>query len=81
MNQKNTIKSMIPRRALEYVPLSVRGEWSDRIVSKFKENDPGLYAAMGQWGDIPEEEADAVRNEIVAAAEQIHQEFINESAI
>ena len=79
MNQKNTIKSMIPRRVLEYVPSSVRGEWADRIVSKFQENNPGLYEAMGEWGDIPEEEVAAVQNEIIAAAEQIHQEIIDES--
>ena len=79
MNQKNTIKSMIPRRLLEYVPYSVRSEWADRVVSKFKENNPELYALMGQWGDIPEEELDSVQNAIVAAAEQIHQEIIDES--
>ena len=75
MNQKNAIKSLIPQRMLEYVPSSVRGTWADRIVSKFKENNPELYAAMGHWGDIPEEEVAAVQNEIVAAAEQIHQEI------
>lgn len=72
MNQKNTIKSMIPRRLIEFVPSPVREEWADRIVSKFKENNPGLYASIGEWGDIPEEEVAAVENEIVTAAEQIH---------
>ena len=70
---------MIPRRLLEYVPYSVCSEWADRIVSKFKENNPELYALMGQWGDIPEEELDSVQNAIVAAAEQVHQEIIDES--
>ena len=28
------------------------------IVSNFKENNPVLYAEMGQWRDIPEEEAE-----------------------
>ena len=76
MNQNNVIKSLIPRRVLEYVPSSVRGDWADRIVSRFQENTPGLYAAMEQWGDIPEEEMATVQKEIVAAAEQIHQEIM-----
>ena len=79
MNQKNAIKSLIPQRLLEYVPSSVRGEWADRIVSKFKENNPELYASIGQWGDIPEDEVASVLKGIGAAAEQIHQEIIDES--
>ena len=79
MNQKNAIKSMIPRRVLEYVPTSVREEWADRIVTKFQENNPSLFAAMGQWADIPEEEIAAVQKEIITAAEQIHQEIMDES--
>ena len=78
MNQKNAITSMIPRRLLEYVPSAVRGEWADRIVSKFQENNPELFASMAQWGDIPDDEVAAVQKEIVAAAEQIHQEIIDE---
>lgn len=78
MNQKNAIISIIPRRLFEFVPSSVRGEWAERIVSKFKENNPGLFASMEQWEDIPEEEVDGVRKEIIFAAEQIHQEFIEE---
>ena len=70
---------MIPRRMLEYVPSLVRDEWADRIVSKFKENNPVLYAAMAQWRDIPEEELDTVQKEIIAATEQIHQEILDEN--
>ena len=79
MNQKNTIKSMIPRRMLEYVPALIRDEWADRIVSRFAENNPELYAAMEQWRDIPEEELDTVQKEIIAAVEQIHQEILDEN--
>ena len=78
MNQKNAIRSMIPQRLLEYVPSSARDEWADRIVSRFKENNPELYASIGKWGEIPVEEVAAVQKEIVAAAVQIHQELINE---
>ena len=79
MNQKNTIKSLIPRRMLEYVPALIRGEWADRIVSRFAENNPELYSAMEQWRDIPEEELDTVQKEIIAAVEQIHQEILDEN--
>ena len=79
MNQKNAIKSLIPQRLLEYVPSSARGEWADRIVSKFKKNNPGLYASIGEWGEIPEEDMATVQKEIVAAAEQIHQEIIDDN--
>ena len=79
MNQKNAIKSMIPQRLLQYIPLPSRDAWADRVVSKFKENNPELYAEMGQWRDIPEEEAESVRNGIFAAAEQIHREIADEA--
>ena len=79
MNQKNTIKSMIPQRLLEYIPLPSRDAWADRVVSNFKENNPVLYAEMGQWRDIPEEEAEKVRNGIIAAAGQIHWEIVDEA--
>ena len=79
MNQKNTIKSMIPQRLLELVPSSVRDKWADRIVEKFKGHNPTLFAAMGQWNFIPEEEKETVITEILAAAEKIHWEIHNES--
>ena len=69
---------MIPQWLLEYVPSSARDEWADRIVSRFKENNPELYASIGKWGEIPVEEVAAVQKEIVAAAVQIHQEIIDE---
>ena len=79
MNQKNTIKSMIPQRLLELVPSTVRDKWANRIVEKFKAQNPDLYAAMGQWSFIPDEEKETVVNEILAAAEQIHWEIRDES--
>ena len=80
MNQKNTITCMIPRRLLEYVPLLIRGTWADRIVSKFRENNPVLYAEMGRWREIPEEEMDAVNKEILTAAEQVHLETVDDNS-
>ena len=71
MNQKNVIKSLIPQRLLEYVPSAEREEWADRVVSWFKDNNPELYVAMGEWGDIPEEKVADVQNEIIAAVAAI----------
>ena len=79
MNQKNTIKSMIPQRLLDLVPSTVRDKWANRIVEKVKAHNPDLYAAMGQWSIVPEEEKDTVVNEILAAAEQVHWEIRDES--
>ena len=71
MNQKNVISSMIPRRMLEYIPVLEREVWADRVISRFEENNPELYASMALWRDIPEEELSAVQNAIIAAAEQV----------
>ena len=79
MNQKNTIKSMIPQRLLELVPSSVRDKWANRIVEKVKAYNPSLYAAIGQWSFIPDEEKETVVSEILTAAEQIHWEIRDES--
>lgn len=77
MNQSNTIKSMIPQRILELVPSQVRDNWADHIVAKVKEHNPILYAAVGQWNFIPDEELNMVVNEIMDAAEKIHLEIRN----
>ena len=79
MNQKNTIKSMIPERLLTLVPSSVRDKWANRIVEKVKAHNPALYAAIGQWSFIPDEEKEAVVSEILVAAEQVHWEILDES--
>ena len=79
MNQKNTIKSMIPQRLLELVPSSVRDKWANRIVEKVKAHNPALYAAIGQWRFIPDEEKETVVGEILFAAEQVHWEIRDES--
>lgn len=78
MNQRNTIKSMIPQRLLELVPSSVRDKWGNRIVEKVKASNPALFAAIGEWSFVPEEEKKKLVNEILAAAEQIHWEIQNE---
>ncbi|MBO4585450.1 MAG: hypothetical protein J5675_02495 [Bacteroidales bacterium] len=70
---------MIPERLLKIVPSSVRDKWANRIVEKVKANNPSLYAAMGQWSFIPEEEKETVVNEILTAAEQIHWEIQDET--
>lgn len=79
MNQKNTIKSMIPERLLKLVPSEVRDKWANRIVEKVKAHNPAVYAAIGQWSYIPDEEKETVVNEILYAAEQIHWEIQDES--
>ena len=79
VNQKNTIKGMIPQRLLELVPSSVRDKWANRVVEKVKENNPALYAAMGDWSSMPEDERQTVVNEILVAAEKIHWEIRNAS--
>ena len=79
MNQKNTIKSMIPQRLLELVPSSVRDKWANCIVEKVKAHNPALYAAIGQWSFIPDEEKETVVGEILFAAEQVHWEIRDES--
>ena len=78
MNQKNTIKSLIPQRLLDLVPSSIRDKWANRIVEKVKEQNIALYAAMGQWSFIPEEEKGKVVNAILTAAEQVHWEIWDE---
>ena len=75
MNQKNAIKSLIPQRLLEYVPADVRDRWANDIVAKVKAKNPVLYAAIGHWTVIPEEEREAMVSEILAAAEEIHNEI------
>ena len=79
MNQKNTIKSMIPERLLKLVPSPVRDKWANRIVEKVKAHNPDLYADMGQWSFIPDEKKETVVNEILSAAEQIHWEIRDEN--
>ena len=79
MNQKNTIKSMIPQRLLKLVPPSVRDKWANRIVEKVKESNPVLYDAIGEWSYIPEEKLESLVNEILAAAEKIHWEIQDEN--
>ena len=64
MNQKNTIKSLIPQRLLDLVPSSVRDKWANRIVEKVKDQNLTLYAAMGEWSFIPEDEKGKVVNAI-----------------
>ena len=78
VNQKNTIKSMIPQRLLELVPSSLRDSWANRIVEMFKEHNPALYQSMEQWSLIPDDKKDVVVNEILYAAEQIHWEIQDE---
>lgn len=75
MNQKNAIKSLIPQRLLEYVPSAVRDKWANDIVERVKKQNPALYAAIGQWTVVPEEEREVVVTEILAAAEEIHNEI------
>lgn len=79
VNQKNTIKSMIPQRLLDIVPTAIRDKWANRVVEKIKQNKPELYSAIGTWSFIPEEERETVIDAIVTAAEQIHWEIRNES--
>ena len=79
MNQKNTLKSMIPQRLLDIVPTAVRDKWANRVVEKVKQNNPDLYSAIGGWSFIPEEERETVIEAIVTAADQIHREIRNES--
>ena len=78
MNQKNTLKSMIPQRLLDIVPTAVRDKWANRVVEKIKQNNPELYTAIGGWSFIPEEERETVIEAIVTAADQIHREIRNE---
>lgn len=46
MNPKNTIKGLIPQRLLVLVPPADRDKWADRIVEKFKVQNPECYAAI-----------------------------------
>ncbi len=77
MNQSNTIKGMIPQRLLDFVPANIRDRWAGRIVELFRERNPELYAAMGQWPLVPEEEVDGVVKEILRAAETVHREIMD----
>lgn len=78
VNQKNTIKSLIPQRLYEFVPNAIRDKWANRIVEKVKEHNPELYSAIGTWSVVPEEEREGLINEILYAAEKIHLELPNE---
>ena len=79
VNPKNAIQSMIPERLVKLVPPAFRDKWADRIVAKVKAHNPALFAAIGQWTVVPEEERRTVMNEILHAAEQIHWEIRDES--
>ncbi|MBR4809921.1 MAG: hypothetical protein IK031_06550 [Bacteroidales bacterium] len=78
VNQKNTIKSLIPQRMYEFVPNAIRDRWANRIVEKVKEHNPGLYSAIGTWSVVPEEERESLINEILYAAEEVHMEVPDE---
>jgi hypothetical protein len=75
MNQKNTIKSMIPQRLVVLVPASIRDKWANRIVKVFQENNPLLYDEIEEWSLVPEESSEMVVSAILAAAEKVHVEF------
>ena len=79
VNQKNTIKSLIPQRLLNLVPSSVRDKWANRIVEKVKDSAPALYDSIGEWSYIPEEKVETLVAEILAAAEKIHWEIQDEN--
>ena len=79
VNQKNTVKSMIPIRWLRVVPPDMRDIWADRIVEKFEEDNPELYSAMGIWTSIPEEIRDEVVKKVLSAADAVHREMRDES--
>ena len=79
MNQKNTIKSMIPLRLMEIVPSAERDKWADRIVEKFMEDNPELYSAMGRWIFVPEEDREDLLRRVLAVADAIHREMRDES--
>ena len=78
VNQTNTIKSMIPRRWLAVIPTDVRDKWADRIVEKFKATNPELYAAMGEWRSLPEDEQAEVEKKVLSAADAVHREVREE---
>ena len=78
VNQPNTIKSMIPQRWLAVVPPSVRDVWAERIVEKFKASYPELYADMGEWRAVPEDERVALENKVLSAADTVHREVREE---
>lgn len=71
MNAKNTIKSLIPRRLFELVPSSIRNKWADRIADKVQAQNPALYAAIGEWNSISEEDQAVVLKETIKAAEEV----------
>ena len=79
VNQKNTVKSMIPIRWLRVVPPDMRDIWADRIVEKFEEDNPELFSAMEVWTSIPEEIRDEVVKKVLSAADAVHQEMRDES--
>lgn len=78
MNQLNAIKGLIPERLFKIVPSAKREDWAGRIVVKFEENEPKLYAAIGQWDIVPDDERERIVRAILTAAEQIHKENRNE---
>jgi len=78
VNQKNTIKSMIPHRWLEVIPPSDRDKWANRIVEKFRQIHPELYEAMGEWRSVPEEERVNVESKVLSVADAVHREIREE---
>lgn len=78
VNQKNTIKSMIPARWLKVIPQDMRDFWADRIVEKFEESNPELYSAMELWSSIPDEIHDEVVKKVLTAADAVHREMRDE---
>ncbi|MBO4842042.1 MAG: hypothetical protein J5478_01535 [Bacteroidales bacterium] len=78
MNQENTIKSMIPQRWLAVVAPASRSIWADRIVEKFKEQNPELFTAMGEWRAVPEDDREEVVKKVLRAADDVHREMRDE---
>ncbi len=78
MNQKNTIKSMIPKRMYEFVPNAVRDKWANSIVEEVKKHNPALYSAIGTWSAVPDEAREDLIDEILYAAEKIQVDIPSE---
>lgn len=68
MNQRNTIKSMIPQQLVENVPLASRESWAERIVEIFLDNV------------MPEEERKKVVNEIIQQPIKFIQKLLTKSS-
>ena len=69
---------MIPRRWMAVIPTDVRDKWAKRIVEKFKETNPDLYAAMGEWRSLPDDEQAEVEKKVLSAADAVHREVREE---